>query len=54
MPLEIRELHIKVQVENDKEASPKEGNQPMPADVDQIISICVAQVMEILKEKQER
>lgn len=62
MPIQIRELHIKVVV-NAAESPPNstaagEGAQPTPggaeADKDLIISECVEQVMNILREKTEK
>lgn len=53
MPIEIRELVIKVEVGKER------GNAPAQAgatggDNQQIVQECVDQVMEILKEKKER
>ena len=61
MPIEIKELHIKVAV------SPPKSEQPAAAEPDpsssccddkndrqQIVSDCVEQVLQILKEKSER
>ena len=58
MPIEIRELNIRVSVNQ----SPAEqgsaagggGAQGGGADKDQIIAECVDQIMEILKNKNER
>ncbi len=58
MPIEIRELNIKVSVNQNH---PEQGNEPsagspagaMP-DKDEIISECVEQVMELLKLKNDR
>lgn len=55
MPIEIRELNIKVSVSQNQ---PEQGNEPpagnaMP-DKDEIISECVEQVMELLKLKNDR
>ncbi len=57
MPIEIRELHIKVLVD-----PPVSGNDPSPADPDadkqkksdDLIAETVDQVMKILNEKKER
>jgi len=63
MPLEIKELHIKVTVNaGPEDETPGEApGKSLPAGSDQqipdkeaIIAECVEQVMEILKEKQER
>jgi len=60
MPLQIKELYIKVNVEsNEAQSTPESaaagpeagGSQPM--DKSAIIAECVEQVMEILKEKLE-
>lgn len=61
MPIEIKELHIKVAVSPppaaDKPARP-EASEPSPcaemADREQIVSDCVEQILQILKEKSER
>ena len=58
MPIEIRELNIRVSVNQ----SPAEQGSPAGggaqggggADKDQIIAECVDQIMEILKNKNER
>jgi len=53
MPIEIKELHIKINVEERSGAAgpPGETNQQ---EKDQIIAACVEQVMEILSKKEER
>lgn len=58
MPIEIRELNIKVSVsqnQQEQESEPSSGNavNAMP-DKDEIISECVEQVMELLKLKNDR
>lgn len=58
MPIEIRELNIKVSVnQNQQEQSTEQtgsvGGQPMP-DKDSLISECVEQIMDILHYKDER
>lgn len=61
MPIEIKELYIKVAVSSppaaDKPVEPQAG-QPLPcaelADREQIVADCVEQVLQILKEKCER
>lgn len=61
MPIEIKELHIKVAVSPppaaDKKAKPEAG-EPSPCaealDREQIVSDCVDQILQILKEKTER
>lgn len=60
MPVEIRELHIKVQINNAENKSipslsgtgqPPSGEQEIES---RIVAQCVEQIMEILKEKSER
>ncbi len=55
MPVEIRELNIKMSVvprqEESAESAPNESGQPLK---EEIIAECVEQVMEILKMKNER
>ena len=53
MPLEIKELHIKAVIDNGKSSSSGKPD-PAPVDVKEIVAECVHQVMEILKEKQDR
>ena len=58
MPIEIRELNIKVSVsqnqqEQGDEAASAKSTSSLP-DKDEIISECVEQVMELLKLKNER
>jgi uncharacterized membrane-anchored protein len=58
MPIEIKELHIKVTVNATEGASPNQQTvtQDSKSDVDRqnIISECVEQVLEILQNKSER
>jgi hypothetical protein len=56
MPLEIKELHIKVSVHQ-----PNKGNQPAAApgkspgaDKDAVIAECVEQAIRIINDKKER
>lgn len=54
MPIEIRELHIKAIVQDgDKKnsSSPDVGNQYQ---INAIVAECVEQVINIIKEKEER
>lgn len=59
MPLEIRELHIKVTV-NQPDAASGEGSSAPPAQqqekpsTEQLLANAVEQVMEILRKKEER
>jgi hypothetical protein len=59
MPIEIRELNIRVSVNQSpaEQGSPAGGGGAQGgggADKDQIIAECVDQIMEILKNKNER
>ncbi len=58
MPIEIRELNIKVSVSQNQEeqgSAPPSGSTANAApDKDELISECVEQVMELLKLKSER
>ena len=52
MPIEIKELHIKINVdETQRESRTGRLSQGVK---EQLIAACVEQVMEILKDKQER
>lgn len=52
MPIEIKELHIKINVD---ESAGQKGKQPVTKkDVDRIIASCIEQVMEILAKEKER
>ncbi|MFW6259936.1 MAG: DUF5908 family protein [Tangfeifania sp.] len=52
MPIEIKELHIKINVDENG-ASPR-GESSLKKEKDKIIAACVEQVMEILSKKEER
>ena len=59
MPIEIRELHIRVSVDagNAKPAAGSQASDAKPgssADKDAIVAECVEQVMEIIQAKKER
>ena len=61
MPLEIKELHIKVAIDSGNHAeqsstasSPVGGNNLPAMDINKIIASCVEEVLEILKDQQER
>lgn len=60
MPIEIKELHIKVTVntpEGSGPQTPQPQRQPQGttnADKDAIVAECVEQVLQILQEKRER
>lgn len=52
--IEIKELHIKINVDNDqKKADAPKGSKPA-VDKEMIIAECVEQVMEILAKQAER
>ncbi|MCE5204592.1 MAG: DUF5908 family protein [Porphyromonadaceae bacterium] len=53
MPIEIKELHIRINVE---ESTPVAGvaAETTQSEKDKIIAACVEQVMEILSKKEER
>jgi len=60
MPLQIKELYIKVTVNSDEEKSTPaagntgpENNSSLSLNNSEIIADCVEQVMQILKEKME-
>lgn len=61
MPIEIKELHIKVAI-NQSEGATTPGNEAIPgsngtrnkkAHQDELIAACVEQVLQILQEKRE-
>jgi hypothetical protein len=52
MPIEIKELHIKINVEENGQSNKREGS--LKEEKDKIIAACVEQVMEILSKKEER
>lgn len=53
MPIEIKELNIKINVTDDQATA--SGNQDVSQEMqDEIIARCVEQVMEIISKKQER
>lgn len=52
MPIEIKELHIKINVNENPEPDEREGGT-QDRNVE-IIEACVEQVMEILSKKEER
>lgn len=54
MPIEIKELVIKTSVSEDKEKTAAMGSEEDITSVESIVAECVEQVMEILKEKEER
>lgn len=52
MPIEIKELHIKINVDESPESADVETNSRN--EKDKIIEACVEQVMEIISKNQER
>lgn len=52
MPIEIKELHIKINVDEQPQGLVANDNQNF--DKEEIIETCVEQVMEILSQKEER
>lgn len=52
MPIEIKELHIKINVDENR----RNNNSPNVSrnEKEKIIAICVEQIMEILAKKEER
>lgn len=52
MPIEIKELHIKINVDENPKSSSVETTKKNERD--KIIEACVERVMEIIKDKQER
>lgn len=57
MPIEIKELHIKINVEegsNSKETISTGNNSKSKKDKTNIISECVEAVMELLEQQKER
>ncbi len=55
MPVVIRELHVKVTVEDEKkDRSQRSGSQPGPIDRDALIDACVEKVVEIMKQENRR
>ena len=55
MPIEIKELHIKINVDEGQESSrDSTSSGSNQTERDKIIAECVEQVMEILEKKEER
>ena len=53
MPIEVRELVIKVTLENQNAAQPQ-TQQDMAGDRQMLVADCVEQVMDILRQKETR
>ena len=62
MPIEVKELHIRVAVNaQDSASSPGGGDAPagapsagQGADVEAVVALCVEQVMQLLLDRKER
>ena len=54
MPIEIRELIIKTEVEGHEGHANTSTSQKKDNDKDKIVAECVEQVLDILKQKNER
>ena len=54
MPIEIKELHIKMLVEEDAPKATTAATAEPAAQVNAIVAECVEQVLNILKEKEGR
>jgi hypothetical protein len=61
MPIEIKELHIRVEVSAQPGGSPVSssgapatGPGATPADLETIVAACVEQVMQVLRDRRER
>ncbi len=52
MPIEIKELHIKINVDSDKGKA--EDNKNLGKKKQDIVAACVEQVMDLLASKSER
>lgn len=52
MPIEIKELHIKINVDEKQQSS--SSGRLMQKEKDRLVAECVEQVMEILSKKEER
>ncbi|HKL33819.1 MAG TPA: DUF5908 family protein [Tangfeifania sp.] len=52
MPIEIKELHIKINVDENGASPQRESS--LKKEKNKIIAACVEQVMEILSKKEER
>ena len=57
MPIEIKELHIRVEVSAQPGGSPGGSSGPAPAagpDLETVVAACVEQVMQVLRDRRER
>ena len=53
MPIEIKELHVKINVDNDRDSAPMRPVSPQRKK-EQIVAECVEQVMQLLSNNKER
>ncbi|WP_319266258.1 DUF5908 family protein [uncultured Draconibacterium sp.] len=53
MPIEIKELHIKIAVDENRSSALEQNSEPGESR-EEIIKACIEQVMEILSKKEER
>lgn len=54
MPIEINELHIKVNVEKGQQDLPMRKDRQAPKKTDAIVDVCVEKVLEILNQENQR
>jgi Family of unknown function (DUF5908) len=58
VPIEIKELHIRVEVSPAPGGSPSASGGAPPlapgADLDSVVALCVEQVMQVLRDRRER
>lgn len=54
MPIEIKELHIRVAVEAEQGSRPKTSSGSASGDMTAVVAQCVEQVMQLLHDRAER
>jgi hypothetical protein len=58
VPIEIKELHIRVEVNSAPAGSPSSTSGApatgTAADLDAVVAVCVEQVMQVLRDRRER
>lgn len=54
MPIEIKELHVRVQVTDDRRSTQRESPGSGREHNDRLIQACVEEVLEILRRKEQR
>lgn len=54
MPIEIKELHIKINVDEGANKGNSQNNTAAKEDQSKLIAACVEEVMYLLKEQKER